>query len=281
MSETRSERVAQNVVAYIVLSIGLVIIMIPLIWMVSTALKDLQQVFRFPPTIIPDPVRWSNFREALTKDTLPFAAFYRNTIVITTVATIGAVTSSTVVAFSFSRLRWRGRDALFFLVIITMMIPREITLVPRFILFRSFGWIDSFLPLTVPEFFGNPFFIFLLRQYMLTVPVEIDQAATIDGCNEWQVMTRVIIPTSRVAILTVLIFSVQQTWNEFTDPLVFINTLSRFPISLGLAMFKGQYGTDYNLLMAASLLTMIPLIVLFAIFQRHFVDGVVVTGVKH
>lgn len=281
MFETSSERLRRNAGAYVLLSIGLAIILIPLVWMVSTALKDLQQIFRFPPTVMPHPVRWSNFREALTMDDLPFFRFFGNSVIITISAALGSVVSSTLVAFAFARLNWRGRDLLFFVVIATMMIPRETTLVPRFILFRDFGWLDTYLPLVVPEYFANPFFVFLLRQYMLTIPLEIDQAAIIDGCNEWQVMTRVIVPISRLAILTVTVFAIQTHWNEFTDPLVFISSLDRFPISLGLAMFKGQYGTDYHLLMAASLVAMLPLIIIFAIFQKQFVEGVVVTGIKH
>jgi len=281
MFETSSERLRKDLGAYVLLSIGLAIILIPLVWMVSTALKDLQQIFRFPPTIMPNPVRWSNFSEALTMADLPFFRFFGNSVIITVFAVVGSVVSSTLVAFSFARLSWRGRDLLFFLVIGTMMIPRETTLVPRFILFRDFGWLDTFLPLIVPEYFANPFFVFLLRQYMLTIPIEIDQAATIDGCNEWQLMARIIVPISRLAILTVAVFSIQTHWNEFTDPLVFISSLDRFPISLGLAMFKGQYGTDYHLLMAASIVAMLPLIIIFAIFQKQFVEGVVVTGIKH
>jgi len=280
MRETTREKRTRDTISYVLLAGGLVVILLPLLWMVSTALKDLQQVFRFPPTLIPDPIRWSNFRDAFTMDTLPFGQFFINSTLITVLATIGSVVSSIVVAYSFARIDWKGRDALFFIVIVTMMIPHEITLVPRFILFRNLGWLDTYLPLIVPEYFGRPFFIFLLRQYMLTIPREIDQAAIIDGCNEWQLLVRIIVPVTTLAVFSVIVFSIQTHWNEFIEPLVFVNRLEKFPISVGLAMFNGQYGTRYNLLMAASLVSMLPLVLIFAFFQKHFIEGVVVTGVK-
>jgi multiple sugar transport system permease protein len=278
--ETPREKITRDMVSYVLLSGGLIVILLPLLWMVSTALKDMQQVFRFPPTLIPDPFYWTNFRDAFTMDTLPFAQFFINSTIITVAATIGSVISSVIVAYSFARIEWKGRDLLFFVVITTMMIPHEITLVPRFILFRDLGWLDTYLPLIVPEYFGRPFFIFLLRQYMLTIPREIDQAAIIDGCNEWQLLVRIIVPVTTLAMFSVIVFSIQTHWNEFLEPLVFVNRLERFPISVGLAMFNGQYGTRYNLLMAASLVSMLPLVLIFAFFQKYFIEGVVVTGVK-
>jgi ABC-type glycerol-3-phosphate transport system permease component len=269
-----------DIFTYLFLALGAVVIMIPLVWMVSTSLKSNGQLFLFPPEWIPDPFVWSNFSKALTGYGLPFHRFFANSGFVTILSTVGALISSSIVAFSFSRLKWKGRDTLFFIVILTMMIPKEVTIVPEFILFKMLGWIDTFAPLIVPAFFGHPFYIFIMRQYMMGITPEVDQAARIDGCNTWQVFWKIIFPQCTLVILTVTVFSVQSNWNEFLGPLVYLNSMSNFTVSLGLSMFNGQYGTEWALLMAASLLVMLPILILFAVAQKYFIQGIVVNGVK-
>lgn len=265
---------------YLLLAAGAVVIMIPLVWMLSTSLKVEAQIFKFPPEWIPDPFMWSNFKKAMTGYGLPFGQFFLNSGFITVVSTVGALFSSSIVAFSFSRLSWKGRDVLFFIVIITMMIPREVIIVPEFIVFKLAGWINTYLPLIVPSFFGHPFYIFILRQYMMGISPEMDQAARIDGCSTWRVYWNIVMPQCLLVILTVIIFSVQAHWNEFLGPLVYLNSMKMFTVSLGLSMFSGQYGTEWGLLMAASLLVMLPILLLFAIAQKYFIQGIVITGIK-
>lgn len=273
-------RIVLDVLTYVILALGACVILVPLVWMLSTSLKTDAQIFKFPPEWIPDPFMWSNYKSSMVDYGLPFARFFLNSGLITVLSTIGALISSSVVAFAFSRLSWQGRDALFFLVIVTMMIPREVVLVPEFILFKSLGWIDTFLPLIVPAFFGHPFYIFILRQYMMGITPEMDQAARIDGCGTWRVYWNIIMPQCRLVLITVVIFSIQSNWNEFIGPLVYLNSMKNFTVSIGLSMFSGQYGTEWGLLMAASLLVMLPILILFAVAQRHFIQGIVITGIK-
>ncbi|TVY07330.1 carbohydrate ABC transporter permease [Paenibacillus cremeus] len=279
MTSTRA-RFALDLLTYLVLAAGAVVIMIPLVWMLSTSLKTEAQIFKFPPEWFPDPILWSNYPKSMTGYGLPFVRFFLNSGFVTVLSTVGALLSSSIVAFSFSRLSWKGRDVLFFIVIITMMIPREVIIVPEFIVFKLAGWINTYLPLIVPSFFGHPFYIFILRQYMMGISPEMDQAARIDGCSTWRVYWNIIMPQCRLVILTVIIFSIQAHWNEFLGPLVYLNSTKMFTVSLGLSMFSGQYGTQWGLLMAASLLVMLPILILFAVAQKYFIQGIVITGIK-
>jgi ABC-type glycerol-3-phosphate transport system permease component len=190
------------------------------------------------------------------------------------------VLSITLVAFSFARLRWWGRDFLFVVMLATMMLPPHITLIPQFIMFKWWGWIDTFLPLVVPAFFGGPYLTFLVRQYLLAIPRELDDAARIDGCSDFGLYWRIIMPLSKPAILIVVIFVFNGTWNEFLLPLIYLQSSNLFTLALGLRMFQGEASTSWNLLMAASLLSMLPVMVLFIATQRYFIQGVVFTGVK-
>jgi ABC-type glycerol-3-phosphate transport system permease component len=269
-----------DVFTYLIMGLGAVIILIPLIWMLSTSLKNDAQIFKFPPAWIPSPVVWDNFVKSMTYESLPFPRFFANSIFVTLVSTFGTLLASSIVAFAFARIRWAGRDMLFAIVIMTMMLPREVIIIPEFIMFKTFGWVDTYLPLIVPAFFGNPFYIFLLRQYMRTITPELDQAARMDGCGTWTVFYRIVLPQCVPALLTVTLFSIQSHWNEFLGPLIYLNTTNKFTMSLGLSMFSGQYGTEWGLLMAASLMAMLPILILFAVAQKYFIQGVVVTGVK-
>ena len=260
-----------------------VLMALPFFWMFSTSLKVEQQVYLFPPIWIPNPLAWENYRISLI-DILPFTRFFLNTIYVTVTATVGAVLSSSMVAFAFARLRWPGRDKIFLLVLATMMVPTYSTIVPRFILFRNLDWIDTFWPLIVPLWFGgSAFFIFLMRQFYMTIPIDLDEAAGIDGCSEFRIWWSIILPLSRPALATITILSFMARWNDFFDPLIFLNTMENFTVALGLNMFRAAiefYGVKYHWLMAASVTVLLPGLIIFFFFQKTFVQGVVMSGIK-
>lgn len=276
----RKRRFIGNMLTYTLLTLGSIIIMVPIAWLLSTSLKDNQQIFRWPPSLIPNPARWENFSNSMTYSGLPFGRFFANTIAITASSAAGAILSCYMVAFSFSRLRWKGRDTLFFIVVLTMIIPIEVIIVPRFIMYRTIGWYDTHLPLILPHWFSTPYSVFLLRQYMMTIPREMDEAATIDGCNYWQILWKVIFPQSKAAAMAVLIFTIQGTWNDLLEPLIYLSSMERYTVTLGLSFFNGQYGTQWGMLMAASIIVVSPILLLFIAAQKYFIQGVVVSGVK-
>lgn len=263
---------------YALLIAGSLFILVPLVWMISTSLKLQSHVFRFPPEFIPNPVVWSNYRKALTA--LPFDTYLVNTLTIVLFSVTGEVLISAVAAYAFSRLQWKGRDILFIIVIATMMLPSQVTLIPIFIMYRQIGWLDTFLPLTVPSWFGNAFYIFLLRQYFMTISRDMDEAAVIDGASKFGVFWRITLPMAKPALGAVAIFSFQFHWNDFFRPLIFIFSKENYTLALGLRFFQGNYGTQWPYLMAASLVVMLPLILIFFFAQKFFIQGVVLTGHK-
>lgn len=271
-------QIVWQTLAFEALVVGSAISLIPFLWMLGTSFKDAANVFADPPQIIPRPWLWSNYAQAFSK--LPFARYTFNTCLITAISMLGQLTSCSLVAFGFARMRFPGRNVLFVVLLSTMMLPAQVTMIPVFKVFSTLGWYDTFLPLTVPSFFGSAFFIFLLRQYYMTVPHEMDEAARIDGASTWQVFSRVLLPQIKPALATVAIFSFMNNWNDFMGPLIYISTPAKRTLALGLYAFQGQYATDYNYLMAASAVVMLPLLVLFFAGQRYFIQGVVISGVK-
>jgi ABC-type glycerol-3-phosphate transport system permease component len=252
--------------------------MLPFFWMVSSSLKPNYQVLEVPPRWLPDPVRWENYVEALTY--VPFSRYLLNTLFISTLTIAGHVLSCTVVAYGFARLRAPGKEALFLVLLATMMLPYPVTMIPIYIGFKSVGWVNSFLPLIVPAFFGNAFYIFLLRQFFLTIPPDLEEAARIDGANTAQIIWHVILPAVRPAIATVAAFTFQGAWNDFLTPLIYLHDQSKYTISLGLSFFRSNYDIRWSYLMAASLVTMLPMIVVFFLAQRTFIEGITLTGIK-
>jgi ABC-type glycerol-3-phosphate transport system permease component len=246
--------------------------------MVSTSLKPRGAVFLFPPQWIPRPIMWQNYTEAMTVQ--PFHLFFRNTAVIALLSVIGMVLSSSIVAYSFARVRWWGRDVMFLLVLATMMLPFHVTLIPRFVIFKQLKWLNTFLPMIVPAFFGGSFYIFLLRQFFMTIPLEMDDAARIDGCSTVGTYWRIILPQSKPALMAVGIFTFQASWNEFMRPLIYLQTKERWTVSIALRAFQGEFDTEWNLVMAASVVSMVPVILLFFFGQKYFIQGVVFTGVE-
>jgi ABC-type glycerol-3-phosphate transport system permease component len=228
---------------------------------------------------IPHQVQLQNYVDATT--VIPFWRYTLNSIYITLMVVIGAVASSSLVAFAFARLRARGRDVLFIILLSTLMLPGEVTLVSTYLIFKFLGWLDSYNPLIVPSYFGSAFYIFLLRQFYLTLPLELDDAAKIDGCGYLGIYARIVLPLSKPALATVAIFSFFNSWNAFQAPLIYLNTLEKYTIPIGLNFFVDQRsGTHWNQMMAASLLAMIPCLVVFFFAQRTFIQGAVLTGLK-
>ncbi|MEN6356770.1 MAG: carbohydrate ABC transporter permease [Armatimonadota bacterium] len=265
-------------IAYAALILGSIVSLVPFLWMLGTSFKDPANVFLDPPQIWPKPWLWSNYSKAFSK--MPFALYTFNTVRITAICMIGQMLSCSLVAFGFARMRFPGRNVLFVVLLATMMLPAQVTMIPVFKIFATLGWYDTILPLTVPSFFGSAFFIFLLRQYYMTVPHEMDEAARMDGANTWQVYFKVLLPQVKPALATVAIFSFMSHWNDFLGPLIYLSSPAKRTLALGLYAFQGQYSTDWNYLMAASAVVMLPLLILFFVGQKYFIQGVVISGVK-
>ena len=262
---------------------GAALFLSPFLWMLLVSLQpsgtSLFEVNPWSPRQwLARPLEWGNYRRALS--TQPFGLYAWNTCVVTFLGIMGEIVSSSLVAYGFARFRFAGRRVLFLLVLATMMLPAQVTMVPMFILFRTFGWLDTLKPLIVPAFFGTAFSIFLFRQYFMTLPRALDEAALIDGATRLDILRRIIMPLSKPVIATVAVFSFLARWNDFMGPLIYLSSQRKFTLSLGLASFQGEYSTDWNLMMASSLVVMAPCLALFFAAQRHFVSGIVMTGLR-
>ena len=257
----------------------------PLIWMLSTSLK-LEKNTMGPPQWIPDPFVWTNFRDAINhgKEEFgysPFLVYARNSVIIALLSVGGAVISNCLVAYSFARLKWRGREAFFALTLTTMMVPFPVLMVPTFSLFKWLGWVGTFKPLWVPLFFGSAFSIFLLRQFFLTIPFELSEAAKIDGAGEFRIFSDILLPLSKPAIAVVALFTLMCAWNDFLGPMIYLVDQKTFTLALGLQAYQTQHGgTPWNLLMAATLMVILPILVVFFFAQKLFLQGIATSGLK-
>lgn len=254
------------------------IFMIPFVWLVSTSLKEQGQVFAYPPVWIPNPVMWSNYPEALRR--APLLLWLGNTTFITAMAIVGNVVTSSMVAFGFARLRFPGRNALFVLLLSTMMLPEVVTLIPRFIMFRTIGWTDTFWPLVLPAFFGGGAYnVFLVRQFYMTIPTDFDEAARLDGASNWMIWRRVLVPLSTPVLIAVSIFSFVYHWNDFIHPLIYLFSEEKKTLALGLRGFINPMDASWHISMAASMFLVIPIVTIFFFGQRFFIRGVVMSGI--
>ncbi len=279
MRQLMSARRAYVLTVYLLLIIGSISFLFPLIWMVATALKPTTQIYAYPPVWWPSPLDWSNFIEAI--NFFPFWIYFRNSAIVTVLVVVGSVYSAAFVAYGFSKLNWKGRDWLFFFVLATLMIPAQVLMIPQYVIFTRIGWVDTLLPLIVPAFFGGGAFnIFLFRQYYRTIPKEYSDAARIDGCSEFRIFWQIVLPQSKPAMATAAIFAFLWTWNDFMGPVIYLHSPENFTLPIGLRAFQQQTGTEWDLLMAASLLVMLPVIVLFFILQRYFVAGMSMSGLN-
>jgi ABC-type glycerol-3-phosphate transport system permease component len=252
---------------------------VPLVYMVSTSLKPDGTEYALPIQWIPDRFAWENYTAAFTA--VPTLTFLKNTVVVTVVSLVGELLTSSLAAYAFARLRFPGRNILFVIMLSTLMLPFFVILIPLFILYRNLGWIDTLLPLTVPAFFGgSPLYIFFFRQYFLTLPRELDEAARVDGAGFFRIWWSIILPVSKPALITVAILSLVFHWNDFTGPLVILNSQRNFTLALGVRMFRDQYNTFFNQTMAFATLMTVPILIVFFVFQKHFIKGIAMTGVS-
>ena len=274
----RRLRVPKSLGVRIGLIAASLLFLLPLYWMANSALKNLSELSAFPPTLYPHAPAFENFVRAVTY--IPFGTFLLNSVILTAGVATGAAISNPLIAYGFSRIKWPGRDFVFGIVLATIFLPFPVLIVALFDIFAKLHWIDTFLPIIVPAFFGNPFFIFLMRQFFLGLPNEISEQARIDGANEFQVFIRIIMPLAKPAVAVVIIFAAVQAWGEFLTPLLFLQDESKYPLSIGLQFYRQEHDVAYNLLMAASTLIVLPVVALFLAFQRFFIEGITVGAVK-
>jgi multiple sugar transport system permease protein len=272
----RRQGMIHTIIVYTLLISLSVLFILPFLWMVSTSLKQQQDVFSYPPSFFPNSFEWRNYIAGWT--ILPFTTFLINSLIVTFSNVIGNLISCSLVAFGFARLQARGRNVLFLMLLATLMIPREVTIVPRFLLFSQLGLVNTLWPLILPAWFGYAFFIFLLRQFFMSIPRELDDAARIDGASSLRILTSIILPLSGPALATVAIFAFIGNWTNLLDPLIYLRSTELYTLALGLNLFRGVNFTQFNLLMAVSIITLIPVLVTFFLSQRIFVQGVTLTG---
>ncbi len=257
-----------------------IIFALPFLWAISTSLKSTAQIYVVPPEWLPNPILWRNYFDALTK--VPFLSYILNTLKIALPTVVGAVISSALVAYGFARVRWKFRDAFFLICISTMIIPYQVTMIPLFITFSKLDWVNTYYPMIVPSFFGIPYFIFVLRQFFMTIPQELSDAARVDGCSEWLILTKIILPLSKPALAVVALFQFMWTWNDYLGPLLYLNREELFTVALGLSRYQGGGWSQasWSLLMAASVVSILPILILFFFTQRTFIEGITLTGIK-
>jgi multiple sugar transport system permease protein len=275
-----AQQAAWHAALYLLLSVCALVFLFPIAWTLSTSLKTPAQTFADPPVWIPDPIAWQNYPRGWTG--LPFTTFLLNTLIVTFGSMAGQIATAAIVAYGFARLRAPGRDALFALVIATMMLPHQVTLVPQFILFTQLGWINTLWPLMVPYWFGGgAFYVFLLRQFMLTIPIDMDEAARVDGAGFFRILVSIVLPLIKPALAAVVIFSFVAHWNDFFHPLIYLQSQDRFTLALGLRLFQTQHAIDdIEGMMAVSLIVLMPIALIFLFAQRQFIEGITLTGIK-
>ncbi len=276
------DSVIVRVIIYVLLLAGVAVVMIPFLWMISTSLKDETDLSAFPPEWIPNPIRWTNYPDAW--NALPFDRFLLNTLFMTILAMFAEIVSAAIVAYGFARFRFPGRDVLFIILLSTMMLPGILTMIPKFLMWRELGRIDTFTPLTVGAWFAwGPSFIFLLRQFFMTIPREIEEAASIDGANVVQIFSQIMLPLVKPAILAMAVLSFQGNWNNFEGALIYLNTLEKYPMVLGLQFFGASLSREvpqWHLMMAMATMMAAPILLLFFFAQRYFIEGLTVGAVK-
>jgi multiple sugar transport system permease protein len=274
----RPRRYPRSLIKHAVLILLGLLFVFPLYWMISTSLKPDSEVLRWPPVWIPNPFVWKSYPQAMNFE--PFLQYTRNTLIYGALSVIGTVVSSSLVAYGFARIEWPEKNFLFVLMLATLMLPFQVIMIPSFILFKTLGWVGTLLPLIVPTFFGSAFNIFLLRQFFMTIPQELSDAARVDGANEFVIFLRIMAPLAKPALATVALFQFIFAWNDFLGPLIYLNDQSLYTISLGLQSYVSSYGTQWALLMAASTVATLPIIILFFLTQRTFIQGIALTGLK-
>ena len=281
MTKARRNRISKAIL-HAVLVVGSFVFAFPLIWLISTSLKPDTQIFVIPPQLIPNPVVWENY-VGMWKY-FPFMTFLTNTVFVVALNMIGTLLTAPMVAYSFARLKWKGRGVMFAILMGTMMLPSQVTMVPLYVFYNRLGWINTFFPLWVRTWFGGTaLHIFLLRQFMMTIPSELEESALIDGAGRMMIYTRIMLPLVIPVLMTVAIFTFKDSWNDFMGPLLYINDSAKYTLSLGLRVFQQAAGTNqtqYGMMMAATVFMTLPVVIFFFIGQKQFIEGVVLTGLK-
>ena len=265
----------------VILILGALVFSIPFFWMIITSFKMPQQIVSdtsLLSILIPHPIRWANYKDIF--QLVPFAKFFLNTTLVTLSSILGVTFASSLVAFSFARLKWPGRNAVFVVLLATMMLPYQVTMVPQFLIFRSLGWVNTLKPLWIPSLFGTAFFIFLLRQFFLSIPKDLIDSARIDGCGYFRIYWDIMLPLVKPALLAVVIFQFMNAWNDLLGPLIYIHSQDLMTLSIGLQVFQSSRTTEWNLVMAAASLMTLPIVIVFFVAQKYFIQGVTLTGLK-
>jgi multiple sugar transport system permease protein len=281
ISTWQSQRLQQRVthtLSHLILISGTVMMVLPFLWMLSTSFKAPGKTFVYPPEWIPDPFVWQNYPDMWTA--LPFGQFFINSVKIASLTTLGQLVTCSMAAFAFSILRFRGRDLLFLFLIATLMIPYQVTLIPTFILFSKIGWVGTHLPLWVPAFWGGAFGTFLLRQFYLTIPLDLAESARIDGASIWQIFRHIYVPLSGPAMAALAIFTFMWSWNDLLNPLIYVTELDQLTLTIGMSFFQNQYGGKWTLMMAGAVVSILPILVIFFFAQKFFIQGIAMTGLK-
>lgn len=279
ITHASSWRSARHAASHMILMVVGLAFLVPLLMLVSASLKSQAQNSLVPPMWVPHPAHVENYWDGVT--IVPFALFLRNTVLVTGLEVLGVLVSSALVAYGFARIRWRGRNILFLLVISTMLLPYEVTLIPVYIIFSNIGWVNTFYPLTVPYFFGSAFYIFLLRQFFMTIPHEISEAGRIDGCSEFRIFAQLILPLAKPALAAIALFQFVGGWNDFLGPLIYLNDESLYTLSLGLQYFRTSvFNVNIGAEAAYALVIALPVVLVFFLAQRQFIQGIALTGIK-
>lgn len=275
----KRQSLISTIVIYLLLVLGSLFCLFPIFWMVRTSLIDMGELYQIPPGLIPKVFNWDNFRTAL--DAYPFGRFFVNSVVITSLAIVGVLLSSSLCAYSFSRIDWKGRDKVFGVILTGLMIPFFVVMIPQYVFWNALNLTDTFVPLVAPAWFGGGVFnIFLLRQFFLGIPRELDEAAKVDGAGHIRIYWRIIVPLAKQAMIVIGLLTFLANWNDYLGPLAFITSEKNYTLMQGLTLFQGSYSAQWNLMMAATTVIVIPSLVIFLIAQRHFIEGIAMTGIK-
>ncbi len=269
-----------DIISYTLLSAVGLLFFIPFLWLIITSLKPLDQVFTMPLIWIPNPIQWNNYYDALNHPGFPFLRFLRHSLTYSVLSTVGVTAASAMAAYAFARIPFRGRGLWFGITLGTMMIPGVVTMIPTYIIFRWLNWVGSYKPLIIPSYGGSAFFIFMLRQFMMTLPWDLSDAARVDGASEAHILLRIMLPLMRPALLVVVVFNFMGCWNDFMGPIIYLNNAQLYPLSVGLFAFLTRSGRYWNLLMAAALVVTTPMVIIFFLAQRQFIEGITMTGLK-
>jgi multiple sugar transport system permease protein len=274
----RESQIVSTVVIHTILIIGAAIMVIPFLWMVITSLETTAQAFAIPPSFIPNPVQWDNYPQSLAA--LPFNLAYMNSAIVAITVTVFQLITCSMAAYAFARIKFPGRDIIFFVFLATMMIPFQLTIIPIFLTMKKLGLLDTLLSLILPPALFSAFGVFLLRQFILGLPIELEEAAIVDGANRWTTFWQLILPLLRAPLAALGIFCFIGQWNNFFAPLIMLNTPTNFTVPLMLNQFRGQYATEWTLVMAGSVIAVLPLLIVYILAQRHIIAGIAMTGLK-